>query len=235
MSDQLRAALADGLEWLNRHGVVTHHEIIDAIKTVAFYQRSIETLVRDLYRGGDLATFEDSLVELIDQQLDRAWREGMRLNDLDPAKDMTPEFEAELEDIKLRELDYVTGFGEAVQDAAQRDEASETPNASLQGLYVRGNIWSNRYTEVVNTAALVTAEPKDRLEWIYGDTEHCETCAALNGIVASKEEWDDLGIVPQSPPNESLACGGWHCQCELRPTDKKRSRNRLEIFDSLRI
>ena len=235
MTDELRAAIAQGLEWLRRNHYINDHTLIDEIKTVAFYQRSIETLVRDLYRGGDLATFENALVDLVDQQLDRAWREGMRKNDLDPAADMTPEFEAELEDLKLKELDYVTGFGEAVQDAAEKDAANEDPNASLQGLYVRGSIWSNRYNEVVNLAALATAEPKDRLEWIYGDTEHCETCAALNGIVASKQEWDDLGIVPQSPPNDNLSCGGWRCQCELRPTDKKRSRNRLEIFDSLRI
>ena len=236
MTDQLREAIIRALDYVKRAGVEVDSAIWDGIKTIAFYQRSIETLVRDLYRDSISATdFENSLVDLVDQQLDRAWREGMRKNELDPAQDMTPEFEATLEDIKLKELDYVTGFADAVREAAQADKESETPNARLQGLYVRGSVWSNRYNDVVNQAVLETAEPANRLEWIYGDTEHCETCAALNGIVASAEEWADLGIKPQSPPNDDLACGGWQCQCVLEPTNKKRSRNRQDVFDSLKL
>lgn len=231
----LRKALADAIKYLDYSGVDVGFIVKDAIKTVAFYQRSIEGLVRDLYRGNiDASEFENSMVDLIDQQLDRAWREGMRKNELDPEKDTTPEMEQELEDIKLRELDYLTGFADAVAEAAQKDAEQETPNSRLQGLYVRGSSWSNRYTDVVNQAVLFTAEPDGRLEWIYGDTEHCETCSALNGIVATAEEWNDSGFRPQSPPNDSIVCGGWHCECELAPTDKRRTKNRFELWDSIR-
>lgn len=233
---ELRKALSDAIAYLDYSGVDVGHRVKDAIKTVAFYQRSIEGLIRDLYRGDiGQADFENGLVDLIDQQLDRAWREGMRKNELDPEKDMTPEMEQELERIKLAELDHVTGFAEAITEAAEKDAENEKPKESLPGLYVRGGAWSNRYNDVVTQAVQFTAEPDNKLAWRLGATEeHCETCAALDGLVATAEEWAESGFKPQAPPNGMLDCGGWRCDCSLEPTGDKISKNRFDVWDSLR-
>lgn len=214
------------------YGIETH---TDALKTVEYFQRTIERDTRLLYRGEiGQAEFENRLVDLLDQQLDRAWNEGMRANGLDPKQDMIPEYEDRLEEIKLSELDHVPDFSEAIVDAAQRDTENETPGASLQGLYVRGSLWSNRYTEVVNESIQMTAPQKQKLVWRYGDTvDHCDQCLALDGVVATAEEWQESGIRPQHPPNDMLECGGWRCQCTLMPTGDPLTPERLEIFASI--
>ena len=91
----------------------------------------------------------------------------------------------------------------------------------------RVDIWANRYPETENRARMHFGG-KQRLEWVLGATEkHCSTCAALNGIVAFAEEWEESGVQPQSPPNGALECGGWQCDCSLVPTDRRRSANAL--------
>ncbi len=234
MTDQLRHAIIQALNYVQRAGVEVDQAIMDGIKTLAFYQRGIDKLTRELYRGDiDKTEFENGMVDLIDQQLDKAWRAGMDNNELDPSKDMTPEFEAELERIKLNEVDYVTEFGQAIIDAAKADTENETPKESLPGLYSRAEIWATRYTDVVNQAQLFTADKNDRMKWVYGDTEHCDTCMALNGVVATAEEWQESGFTPQAPPNDQLDCGGWQCKCSFEPTGEKVSPNRFDVWDSL--
>ena len=70
----------------------------------------------------------------------------------------------------------------------------------------------------------LTADGKQRMKWELGETEeHCETCAALNGIVAFAREWETLGVHPQDAPNNKLECGGWQCGCTLTPTSQRRT------------
>lgn len=185
----------------------------DELKTVDYYQRVLWRDVRDLYNGEmDEGAFVDDMVRLIDEQLRRAWNEGMRDNDLDPAKDMTPEWEAILQDIQLNELDYVDDFAQEIIKAQQN-------GAPVEQFQSRVSIWVNRYNEVVNESR-ITTRPEDKFEWVFGDTEHCSTCAALNGVVATGKQWEESGYKPQNPPNDALECGGWHCQCHLDYTEK---------------
>jgi hypothetical protein len=64
--------------------------------------------------------------------------------------------------------------------------------------------------------------------WKKGHTEKgCRTCAALNGIVLSARAWQELDVHPRGYPNPKLECEGGgpvnNCDCELVPTDKRRS------------
>ena len=65
--------------------------VVAYTKTYEYYVMTIQGYVRDLYRGdieeGDFVT---DMASLIEQQLTRAWHEGMRENDLDPVEDMEP-------------------------------------------------------------------------------------------------------------------------------------------------
>jgi hypothetical protein len=82
---------------------------------------------------------------------------------------------------------------------------------------------------------LIAVESGGNLEWEEGDTvEKCDICKALDGIVAFASEWAVLGVRPQNAPNPMLTslragknkgCAGWHCDCKLKPTTKRRSPN----------
>ena len=188
------------------------------VKTFDFFLRVLSRDVRALYTGKiGQDEFIDNLAGLLEQQLRRAWNEGMRENGLDPARDMTPEWEQVYQDIVANEFTHVDQF--AADIVAARESESGT-----DALLARANLWANRYNDVVNQSMLTTApgqgtDNEARYVWVYGDTEHCETCAALNGIVATASAWAESGYRPQSPPNDALECGGWRCQCRLELTD----------------
>jgi hypothetical protein len=200
--------------------IVAIPEIL-GLKTYEYYLRTIEGLVRDLYRGDiEEGDFVGTIADLIQAQLTRAWHEGMRENGLEP-DEMEPEWQAILDDIILSEYDYVDNFAADIV-AAREEQLDWTP------LLSRAEIWANRYNDVVNQSIIATGNQK--LIWIFGDTDHCSTCERLNGIVAWAEEWDEAGVVPQTPPNDNLECGGWRCACTLIPTTARHTRNALDCI-----
>ncbi len=201
-------------------------KITEAFKTVDYFIRTLEGAVRDLYRMEiDEEIFITELADLIQQQLTRAWHEGMRENDLDPIEEMEPEWQEMLDTIILNEYDYVDQFA---HDITQRSLETGGDQTQWDDLLSRARLWANRYNDVVNQAILATKEQK--LMWVFGDTEHCSTCESLNGIVAWTHEWDEAGVRPQNPPNGQLECGGWRCQCSLVPTGNRHTRNALDAI-----
>lgn len=193
--------------------------------TYAHYSRQISSAVAGLYNGDmSAAEFVTLFSEIIPTQLRKAWAEGMRENDLDPVDDMLPEWEAQLEAMILNEFEFVDRFAAVIVDARKDPEA-------LRGLLARGDLWANRYNDVLNEAAIRTAKEGTRYVWILGATEeHCQTCAALNGIVAFAREWEQARFRPQEPPNDLLECGGWRCDCSLVQTTQRRTP---KAFDKL--
>jgi hypothetical protein len=198
-------------------------ETIGAMKTYDYFLFALEQSIGDLYNGKITETdFSDKLADLMEQQLRRAWNEGMRENDLDPQKDMTDEWEQIYQSAVVEQYQYIEQFAADIVQGA----ADETGVGQFKA---RAPLWANRYSEMVATATLATADTKDRFIWELGETEqHCETCSALNGIIAWAEEWETAGFHPQGAPNDLLSCGGWKCDCRLSPTDRRRSPNALD-------
>jgi len=216
-------AIFETASWYEQHVGKLPNEAIGAIttacKTLAFYSRKLSQLTRDLYNGKITQNaFVDEMADLVQNQLERAWREGMRNNGLDPEKDMTDEWEQLLQELIAEEYNHVDAFAQAIVDGAAV-APPEDPQVNLNGLLSRAELWVNRYTEVVNYCMVVT-RPDDRFKWVYGDTEHCGTCEALNGIVATGKQWQESGYQPQNPPNDKLECGGWKCQCRFEYTEE---------------
>ena len=186
-------------------------------KTYDYYLSTLERLVRSVYRGDIAGDFIDIMANLISGQLTQAFTQAW--NDEGTDGDMPPYLSAALEDMILGEYEHVDGFYRDIIDAV-------VDGTEIDPLITRCAIWANRWNEAYNNAvALIVKEMGGNLEWEYGDTEHCETCNSLNGIVARASEWEELGVKPQSPPNDALDCGGWHCGCGLSPTTKRRSPN----------
>jgi hypothetical protein len=180
-------------------------------KTTAYYDQALTRNVVDLYNGQmSESEFVDDLARLIDEQFTRAFNEGMRNNDLDPAKDMTDAWESLLQDRKLTEFDYVDNFASQIVQAAK-------DGADIGPFKDRASLWAHRYDEVVSWSQIVT-RPDDRYKWVVGPTEHCDTCAMLNGIVATGKDWLESGYRPQG---DMLICKGFNCQCEWVYTEEK--------------
>ena len=168
------------------------------LKTAAFYEFSLQRAIRDLYNSGNIGAYIDHHSRLINEQLTKAWREGMKEVDMDP-DEMTDQEKTILQEI---------------MDA--RDAQTPPPTS-------RAALWANRYREVVNVAKTMAGQDK-KFEWVLGPTEHCKSCLKLSGIVKRGSVWQKAGIYPQMAPNGNLECGGWNCQCELVETDKPARR-----------
>jgi len=192
------------------------------VKTQEYYEGQLTRLVTSFYKGNiDALQFVQIFGNLIDGQLNKAWMEGMAVNGLKP-EDMTDELQAILDEIIDAEHGSIIGFADDI------GAASGLTGEPIDPLLARVPLWGARYEDPKNRAIMATAEEKDKLEWIYGDTQHCDTCAQLNGVVAYASEWERAGLHPQGPPNDMLECGGWLCQCLLQPTDKRRSPNVMD-------
>lgn len=181
-------------------------------KTVAYYERALNAAVLDLYRGGDAGDFIDKAIYLIEEQFGRAWREGARDVGFDPAKISEGELEF-LQSRMDREKEYILDFAQAIENAREAGDP-------VKPLQERVPLWANRYEEVRDTArAHYGIQTGARLVWRVGPTEHCDTCLALDGVVATADDWEEArgrGIYPKSP---DLDCHGYNCQCSLDPTD----------------
>jgi len=184
-------------------------------KTVEFYLRTMQGLIRGVYNGDVGGEFIDIMANLISGQLRQAYLSGAADAGL-LAIELTESMNKELEGFILREFDHVDNIFRDIVDA----KIDETP---LEPLLQRAKMWANRWTEVWNAAKLsVSAEFGLRMLWTLGPTDHCETCLPLAGLVAFATEWETANLRPQG---SMLVCGGFRCQCELTPTNARRSNH----------
>jgi len=202
--EELRKALRDAVDgcW----------EMV--VKTQGFYDQALRSAVRDFYNGiTDAFGFIDHVVYLVTEQFTRAWNEGMRNLGLDPKTDMEPEWADVLQERINQEIGDIQGFAGDIEAAATDKE-----NNPIAPLLARVSMWSNRYNELVSLSMATCG--KEKLEWVVGQTEHCDDCRKLNGCVDYADQWQVSGWMPQTT---RLACGGYRCQCHLVLTKRRRS------------
>jgi len=209
----LQDTVCDLSDFCKTFGIVdgrTLADVADLIKTIAQFRRMLRRAVLLFWRGDDdLFSFIDRMIYAIDEQYRRAWREGMREINLDPARDMRPEWEGVLQARIEQEYNYVL-------DLAQAVESARNENKPVDPLYSRVEIWVNRYNEVKDLAKTTCGADRRFVFRLGGAIDHCDTCQWLDGVVAFGSVWRDSGVMPQSP---ELICGGYHCQCRLEETD----------------
>lgn len=238
-------ALFRAYEYLTARGIPMPEDVkaelirlgLPAVKALQEYDNSLHRIVSiyimDLRTKpiNEVMNFGIEFAGAIDAGLNEAWRLGMRENDV---SEMDDEMQAIVDEYIASEREHIPDFAEYITTIALN---AETLGEAINGVANRLAMWVGRYTDVSNNAVLYTADEKTKLIWVYGDTEHCDTCAALNGIVAYAREWDMFPFRPQNPPNDMLECGGWRCQCTLTPTDNRHTRDAVdrlqEIYDSL--
>jgi hypothetical protein len=198
-----------------------------AVKTQAAYEIHIWSYFREFFTGKiDAFSFINQMAGDIENQFTRAWNEGARSVNVEPV-DMEQDDLDELASKIKTEQDYLDGVAGDIE--AFIAEGNHTDAEFNERFKSRAMTWANAYARTV-TDAQIWFGKKEKLEWIEGDTkDKCNTCVRLNGIVAWAKEWSQAGIKPQS---QDLECQGFNCQCQLSPTDKRRTADALgKIMD----
>jgi hypothetical protein len=187
--------------------------------------------MKRLFDGGKDSSMVSTFARSIDVELTKAWNEGA--DDMGVAPDeMSKDDMKVLNAIISNENDFILKMVYDINTA--HDDGMDKEQFDRQ-FGARCDLWANRYNETVNRARMNFGQ-KARLVWTLGKTEeHCETCAKLNGIVAFGYEWDEARFMPQMPPNKNLDCGGWNCDCSLKPTAKRRTDRAFSILTNIAV
>lgn len=181
------------------------------------YREAITGTALSYWREGSRGNFFTRMNMHIKFGLNDAWNAAAASLGIDPTEYSEADA-AEIARIVDTEKSFVGGLLDYL------DLLANTPGASLQTAMPRLKMWGNRWSTVYNEA-LVWFGAKVRLQWVLGQAEHCVTCAALAGIVAWAQEWDQAGIYPGS---HDLECKGFNCQCRLVQTTRRRSPKALD-------
>ncbi|MFA5150264.1 MAG: hypothetical protein WC433_05085 [Candidatus Omnitrophota bacterium] len=201
------------------------------IKTLEMFDRQLWSYSLEFFKG-EISDdqFESDFITAIENQLTRAWNEGADEVGVLP-EEMTEEDLGVLQGLIDEEVGYLTGLGVDIIDIKKSTEGmseKEALDEFRSRFRNRIDIWASKYNEMVNRAKIHFGN-KTKLRWDLGATEkHCETCLALNGIVAYAYEWEQSGIRPGESGSAILACGGWSCDCKLSETDERRSPNAFQ-------
>lgn len=208
-----------GENWANVRAALE----VDNTKTYDYFLQQLEGLIEGVYDGNLGGEFIDIMANLISGQLTQAFEQAWA--DEEGDGDLPDYLTGPLEEMILGQFDHVDQLYRDVVDA----RVDEQP---IDALLARAALWANQWTSAYNEAVrLITLENGGNLEWVEGDTQDkCETCLALNGIVAPASVWDELGVHPQGFPNDVLACKGGHCDCKLEPTDKRKSPKAYDLI-----
>lgn len=214
LQDQIRARLLANLP-------------AEEVKTTGAYELHAWAYMREFFTGRiDGFGFIDLMAAEIDNQLNRAWREGADFAGVAPNEFTQADKDVIISLVK-REQDYLDGVaGEIEGFAAEGNHTDEEFSTRFRN---RAHMWALGYDSTVNSAKLHFGD-KEKYEWVMGPTEqHCHTgdhgkpgigCSDLQGMVLFAYEWDQAGVKPQS---NYTNCGGWNCECDLKPTTKRRT------------
>lgn len=126
---------------------------------------------------------------------------------------LTDEAQGWLSDRIGEELGYLDTL--FVQLKALRDDKDTDPEDKLDAAEAHADGYANSLTGVYAMGKMM-GEPERDGEWEFGDTDHCDTCASLNGQVHPLSWYIDGGYIPQEAGNDNLDCKGYNCKCIIK-------------------
>ena len=143
------------------------------------------------------------------------YQEGMKEGGIDnPEAELDDEDEATVTAWINEQMSFVPGFIDdlkLVTKAKDRGAAQEAINARVE--LWRGSLGN------LGSLGKASAQRNKMVTWEYGDTQHCSTCAGLNGKRHRLKWFLTNDYIPQQNGSETLECGGWYCQCRLMSDD----------------
>lgn len=177
-------------------------------KSLSTYAASVHRLARALW-AGRITSFEfvDNGFTAIRRGLTEAWQDG---RDRVKAGPMTDENMLRVQELTQEQAQYLPGLAQFIR-------AQKESGAKFETVVPRVELWSNAWEQTAQ-AAMLDAALDERFEWELGATEkHCDDCFTLNKKVYTGRTWERYNLRPRS---HSLKCGGWRCDCRLKPTRK---------------
>jgi len=151
----------------------------------------------------------------LNELAEQAYDLGMTDGGADPAeKDDTDE--AAIADWNIGQDGQVQGlWADAKQLRADKGELSKDEfEARHSALMDRLAQWGDSLRNLYSLAK-GNAQKNQMVTWHFGDTDHCDTCAKLDGQRHRLSWFLDKGYIPQENGSETLDCHGFHCQCTL--------------------
>lgn len=157
----------------------------------AEFVRNVNSAVRGLWSGVlDYYDFFEAMAASVRIGYNKAWNAGAAECGIMP-DELSPEEQVKRQSMITAQMGYINGFASAIE------QNSKEKGGKLGPLLNRGQLWSNRYRDVINTArAMACADRK--LKWVLGATEHCKTCLRLAGKVKRGSQWAAT-IMPGDP------------------------------------
>lgn len=150
---------------------------------------------------------------------ERAYDAGMTDGGADPA-DRDDTDEAEIADWVSTQDSQVGGLWDAVKElrADKKDLTKDEFTARQLIINDRIGQWGESLRNLYSLAK-GNAQKNKSVTWHFGDTDHCDTCASLNGQRHRLKWFLDKGYIPQENGSDTLDCHGYHCQCTLDDDD----------------
>ena len=172
------------------------------------YEKQLSRFAFQGYEGlmdaTDLARAHRALIRTL---APKAYTEGMKAGGIEDATEMDDDDRAAIAEWVTGQLEFVRSFA---KDAVAAKLNAEKRNA----IQDRVGTWAQSM-QTLGDLGRASAQGNAMGTWKYGDTEHCDTCRALNGQRKRLKTWIRQGLIPQQPGSTSLDCGGWNCQCKI--------------------
>jgi 2'-5' RNA ligase len=223
MSMDFNALILAWGDQLTRYSLGITEDTI-SLKSLSDYRRSLRSLVRGYWKG-DLGAFDfvDGMTSSITRHFTQAWEEGARKFGV-TSGEMTDAEKIRLQLEINTEISYTVPFADAIADE------SKANGGALGPLFDRVELWVNNYGRIVSLAGSMAAADK-KAQWAYGDTiKHCDDCSTYAGRVYRNSVWlKFLEPYDAMPRGHGLACSGFNCDCDLKPTSEPVTPGRPPI------
>lgn len=146
---------------------------------------------------------------------ERAYDAGMEEGGADPAeKDDTDE--QAVTDWETEQNSHVADLWAAVKQLRTDRKTLGKDEYNARQLTINNRLaqWGESLRNLWSLAK-ANAQRNMTVVWKVGPTEHCATCAELNGQRHRLKWFLDKGYIPQENGSDMLDCHGFNCQCTL--------------------
>lgn len=216
VEDYVRDALA--MDDPDVSAVFRYADILQRLKAIQATRLEFENTLEDIIaeaRTGNLTRrrFGTILRNQIEVTGRKAFRDGLIDGGVADAS-MDDEDEETVQNITREQRQYVSGLQNQIYDGGLTDEQAAAKPA----------MWFNKSIQPFYQAGLGSADKNGYYEWVYGDTEHCSDCLALNGQIHRMRDYQRTGWLPKA---SQLECNGFNCECNLVKRPGARARGRF--------
>jgi HK97 family phage portal protein len=178
-----------------------------AIKAIAATRLDFEGAFDTLLNAGrsseiDRRTFSNRLRTLLRVYARKAYVDGLTDGGIEDGE-LDSDDESELSSYIASQSQYIS----AISAVLYKEDGVTDAQAD-----VKAAMWFNKSIEPAYHKGLLSADKNGVYEWVYGDTEHCEDCNAMNGQKHRLKDFAKRGILPKAG---ILACNGFNCECNL--------------------